>query len=114
MLKRAGILARFEQAREKADTAAPAHPSSTWTSTSLTRSTSSTGATPGTRCCAAWRHVLASNFKEMGLVGRYAGDEFVILLPDSRAETAFVLAEEVRRAIEDTPWRCAWVSKRPA
>jgi predicted signal transduction protein with EAL and GGDEF domain len=39
----------------------------------------------------------------MGFVGRYAGDEFVILLPEARAETAFVLAEEVRRAIQDTP-----------
>ncbi len=47
--------------------------------------------------------VLESNFKEIGYVGRYAGDEFVILLPGASAETAFVLAEEVRRAIQDTP-----------
>lgn len=47
--------------------------------------------------------VLNSNFKAIGYVGRVAGDQFVVLLPDSRAETAFVLAEEVRRAVEDTP-----------
>jgi len=48
-------------------------------------------------------NVLSSNFKEIGHVGRYTGDGFVVVLPDSRAETAFVLAEEVRKAIEDTP-----------
>ena len=47
--------------------------------------------------------VLLSNFKEPGLVGRIGGDEFVVILPGSRAETAFVLAEEVRKVIEDTP-----------
>lgn len=47
--------------------------------------------------------VLANNFRETGFTGRYAGDEFVVVLPEGHAETAFVLAEEVRRAIEDTP-----------
>jgi diguanylate cyclase len=46
---------------------------------------------------------LASNFKEPGVVGRFAGDEFAVILPGSRAETAFVLSEEVRKVIEDTP-----------
>lgn len=47
-------------------------------------------------------HILASNFTE-GVVGRYAGDEFAVLLPGARSETAFVLAEEVRKSIEDAP-----------
>jgi len=47
--------------------------------------------------------VLASNFKEPGVVARFAGDEFAVILPGSRAETAFVLAEEVRKVIEDSP-----------
>lgn len=46
---------------------------------------------------------LSSNFKEIGTVGRFSGDEFVVVLPESRAETAFVLAEEVRKVVEDTP-----------
>ena len=47
-------------------------------------------------------NILHENFKDGNLVGRHGGDEFLIVLPDSRAETAFVLAEEVRRLIADT------------
>jgi diguanylate cyclase (GGDEF)-like protein len=46
---------------------------------------------------------LLKNFHELGLVGRYAGDQFVVVLRATRAETAFVLAEEVRKVIEDNP-----------
>ena len=46
---------------------------------------------------------LNNNFKQIGSVGRYTSDQFVVILPNSRAETAFILAEEVRRAIEDAP-----------
>ncbi len=46
--------------------------------------------------------VLHENFKGENLVGRYGGDEFLVVLPNSRAETAFVLAEEVRKLIADT------------
>jgi diguanylate cyclase len=47
--------------------------------------------------------ILNSNLKEIGVVGRFAGDQFMVILPDSRSETAFILAEEVRKVIEDTP-----------
>jgi diguanylate cyclase (GGDEF)-like protein len=47
--------------------------------------------------------ILNSNLKEIGIVGRYAGDQFMVILPNSRSETAFILAEEVRKVIEDTP-----------
>ena len=47
--------------------------------------------------------VLLGNFKEIGVVGRSGGDEFVVILPGSRSETAFILAEEVRKVIEETP-----------
>jgi diguanylate cyclase (GGDEF)-like protein len=47
--------------------------------------------------------ILHGNFKGIGVVGRTGGDEFVVILPDSRSETAFILAEEVRKVIEDTP-----------
>jgi len=45
---------------------------------------------------------LLKNFHDLGLVGRYAGDQFVVVLRGARAETAFVLAEEVRKVIEDS------------
>ena len=47
-------------------------------------------------------NILHENFKDENFVGRYGGDEFIVVLPNSRAETAFVLAEEVRRLIADT------------
>jgi diguanylate cyclase (GGDEF)-like protein len=46
---------------------------------------------------------LLTNFKDIGLVGRLSGDGFGVVLPATRAETAFVLAEEVRKVIEDNP-----------
>ena len=47
---------------------------------------------------------LEGNFGDRvgGTVGRYAGDEFLVVLPGASANTAFILAEEVRRLIEAT------------
>ena len=47
--------------------------------------------------------VLSSNFSELGVVGRTGGDQFMVVLPGSRSETAFILAEEVRKVIEESP-----------
>lgn len=46
-------------------------------------------------------HILERNFKEVGVVGRTGGDEFLVILPGQRADSAFILAEEVRRLVED-------------
>lgn len=46
-------------------------------------------------------HILERNFKEIGTLGRTGGDEFMVILPDQRADSAFILAEEVRRLVED-------------
>ncbi len=46
---------------------------------------------------------LITNFHDLGAVGRYGGDQFAVVLPGARAETAFVLAEEVRKVIDDSP-----------
>ncbi len=35
------------------------------------------------------------------LAARYGGEEFVVLLPDTRREQALVIAESIRRAVED-------------
>jgi diguanylate cyclase (GGDEF)-like protein len=45
--------------------------------------------------------VFTSNF-EKELVGRLYGDSFVVVFPGKRADSAFVLAEEVRRVLEDS------------
>ncbi len=58
-------------------------------------------------------HILENNFQDIGAtgrldgkelttLGRIAGDEFMIILPNQRADTTFVLAEEVRRLVEDS------------
>lgn len=68
-------------------------------------------------------HILQANFEDIGLVaraanqgpapdkeiylepgaaaiGRIAGDEFIVVLPGKPADSAFILAEEVRRLVE--------------
>jgi diguanylate cyclase len=51
--------------------------------------------------------ILQNNFKDSGSVGRTGGDEFLVTLPGQRADSAFVLAEEVRRLVEDSEIRTA-------
>lgn len=45
--------------------------------------------------------VLRERHNEMGLVCRYGGEEFCILLPDVELETAIEMAEATRKAIEE-------------
>jgi diguanylate cyclase (GGDEF)-like protein len=47
------------------------------------------------RCCRVIRHI--------DIVGRYGGDEFVILLPETDHQTAREIAERVRASISDAP-----------
>ncbi|WP_229780644.1 diguanylate cyclase [Deinococcus malanensis] len=39
------------------------------------------------------------------LVGRYGGEEFLIVLPDTTVQQATEVAERIRRLVEDYPWR---------
>ena len=43
--------------------------------------------------------------REIDLVGRYGGEEFVILLPETDSETAMQVAERLRASIEETPMK---------
>lgn len=59
-------------------------------------------------------HMLEANFQDAASIarisgedqsahiGRTAGDEFLVILPGQRADSAFILAEEVRRLVEDS------------
>ena len=40
--------------------------------------------------------------RAMGIVGRVAGDEFLVIMPGQPADSAFILADEVRRLIEES------------
>lgn len=103
VLKREALLARFARAREEADRTHAPMAIINLDIDEFDSINRQYGRYTGDEVLRRVGRVLANNFRKMGFTGRYAGDEFVVVLPDSRAETAFVLAEEVRRAIEDTP-----------
>ncbi|HLT18573.1 MAG TPA: sensor domain-containing diguanylate cyclase [Thermomicrobiales bacterium] len=48
---------------------------------------------------------LASRVREEDVMARYAGDEFVALLPDADTSTSMMIAERLREAIADEPFR---------
>lgn len=45
--------------------------------------------------------ILSRNFQD-GVVGRYMADSFLVIMPEQRADSTFILAEEVRRLVEQT------------
>jgi diguanylate cyclase (GGDEF)-like protein len=45
--------------------------------------------------------VLAQGVRESDILARYGGDEFVVVLPETPASGALVIAERLRRAIEE-------------
>lgn len=52
--------------------------------------------------------ILKENARTSDYVARYGGEEFVIILSNTNDESAFVVAERVRKTIEEYPW-----SRRP-
>ena len=49
---------------------------------------------------------LGAAVRDSDLVGRYGGEEFVVMLPDTDAGAALVVAERIRGAIGSTPFAC--------
>jgi diguanylate cyclase (GGDEF)-like protein/PAS domain S-box-containing protein len=47
------------------------------------------------------------NFRQFDIVGRYGGEEFAILLPQTDLESAVEIAERLRRGTEEAPVRTA-------
>ncbi|MCX7873458.1 MAG: GGDEF domain-containing protein, partial [Caldimicrobium sp.] len=45
-------------------------------------------------------HLVLSNVREMDVLGRWGGEEFVLLLPETPKEKAFFVAERIREEIE--------------
>lgn len=48
--------------------------------------------------------VLAESSRASDVVARIGGEEFAIILPNTTASNAFVLADRFRRAVESVPW----------
>jgi diguanylate cyclase (GGDEF)-like protein len=46
--------------------------------------------------------VIRESVREVDLVARYGGDEFVVLMSESTRANAAVVAERIRRAVENT------------
>jgi diguanylate cyclase len=45
--------------------------------------------------------ILGTNSRPGDLIGRYGGDEFILFLPSTNAETALILLEEIRRLVAE-------------
>lgn len=48
--------------------------------------------------------VLKENLRDIDLVGRFGGEEFLILLPSTDLEHGYLLAERIRKNIESMTW----------
>ena len=46
-------------------------------------------------------HVIRKNLRKGDLAGRYGGEEFTVVLPRTDLKTAKIIAERIRRSIED-------------
>jgi diguanylate cyclase (GGDEF)-like protein len=55
----------------------------------------------GSRALAEIGQVLRRILRETDIVGRYGGDEFVVVLPETPLNGALVIAERIRKKIED-------------
>lgn len=56
----------------------------------------------GDRVLAEFARVLRANVREVDVVARYGGEEFSIILPETDAAGAFVVAEKIREAVAST------------
>ncbi|MBW6520658.1 MAG: diguanylate cyclase [Desulfoarculaceae bacterium] len=49
---------------------------------------------------------LAAGLRQEDLVGRYGGEEFLLVLPNSSLETSRALGERIRKSIAEAPFTC--------
>lgn len=56
----------------------------------------------GDKCLKMLSKIARTNLREVDALGRYGGDEFIILLPGADTDTAFRVAERFRQRISET------------
>jgi diguanylate cyclase (GGDEF)-like protein len=66
----------------------------------------------GSQALAETGQVLRRSLRETDVVGRYGGDEFVIVLPETPLSGAMVIAERIRKKVEDYEFVAQNVSVR--
>lgn len=54
----------------------------------------------GDKVLQAFAKLLTSNTRETDFVARYGGEEFILLLPNTSLDNAYMVAENIRKAIE--------------
>ena len=55
----------------------------------------------GDRVLIALSHLASSNIRDIDHIGRYGGEEFLIIMPNTLLQDATVYAERLRKAVED-------------
>ena len=48
--------------------------------------------------------IISKNIRESDICGRYGGEEFVVLLPDTDCQTGIEVGNRIRKIIENTPF----------
>ena len=66
----------------------------------------------GSQALAETGQILRRSLRETDVVGRYGGDEFVIVLPETPLSGAMVIAERIRKRVEDYEFVAQNVSVR--
>lgn len=56
----------------------------------------------GDKTLVAVSQTLKNNLREIDYAGRYGGEEFIVILPQTGLDNAYITAERIRRAIEST------------
>lgn len=61
----------------------------------------------GDRCLRELARLMSSNIREVDLIGRFGGEEFVVLLPNTIKPDALIVAEKLRQIVRSNPFRPA-------
>ncbi len=56
----------------------------------------------GDKCIRQLSSTARSNFRDIDLIGRYGGDEFIVVLPDTGVKQAITIAERFRRIVAES------------
>ena len=62
------------------------------------------GHTEGDKVLREISYLLRSSVRKKDVVARYGGEEFILILPEATPEVSSIIAERIRRAVENTPF----------
>ena len=58
----------------------------------------------GDNALKVFAQILIDKVRGMDCIGRYGGDEFIIILPNTQAKDALIVAERIRLSVSETPF----------